>query len=428
MMHCKPRHVRGFAYAAFGQKAGAAESPVLRWLLGIGLGVLYAAAAVVSLRGGVRGDELYHYAQIELFRHGHWRVLDQYLTTIPGYHAAVAAVLAASGLDSLGAARTVNAGFGLIAIACFHGIRRRLWPSSETLTTAQFIALPILAPYFFLAYTDVLALALVLAAAWATLAGRHLLSGVLLLALVAVRQNAVVWAALLAALAAWPAWQAEGAQAWKRWPTLLAPYLVPLAAFLGFWAWNGSISLSSGQAGLHPDATLRIENPLFALFLAGLLLPLQALAGLRSAGSWWRRRPWALALPLALFAFYWFGFHADNPYNAALPQFLPRNAFLLALDGNPGLRAGAGLVIVIAACGLAPTRLRPPGAAWLYPLSAFFLASSWLVEQRYALVPLALWLAFRQPRGRAVELATLGGWLALAVFVICGIIANRFFL
>src|SRR5512141_427243 len=131
-------------------------------LLGIGLGVLYAVAIAMSQSGGVQGDETYHYAQIQLFLRGDFRVLSQYLTTLPGYHAAVAAGLWLTGSDSLGAARAINALFGLAAAAGFHSLRRSLWPDTEALATAQFLALPILTPLFFLVYTDVLALALLL--------------------------------------------------------------------------------------------------------------------------------------------------------------------------------------------------------------------------------------------------------------------------
>ena len=95
---------------------------------------------------------------------------------------------------------------------------------------------------------------------------------------------------------------------------------------------------------------------------------------------------------------------------------------------GPALRALVGAVVALAACGLAFTRLRPAAAYWLYPVAALFLAASWLIEQRYALVPLVLWLAFREHRGRAIEWATAALWLALAVFFFQGMIAMRFFL
>jgi alpha-1,2-glucosyltransferase len=397
-------------------------------LLGVVCGVLYSTAIAVSLGGGAHGDELYHYAQIHLFRHGDFRVLDTYLTTIPGYHAMIATLLwLAGGLDSLGAARALNALIGLVAAAGFHALRRRLWPGTETLASAQFLALPILTPLFFLVYTDVLALALVIWATVATLAQRHRLSALALVGVVLVRQSDVVWAGFLGLLAIWPASRERGIRAWRELLPTALPYALPVALFVAFWIWNGSISLSHGQAVLHP-VTLRLGNPFFALFLAGVLLPLQVVAGLRRFSLMLRARPWLIALPLAMFALYWFGFHADNPYNAALPDFLPRNAFLLTLDRDWHWRAAAGCVMVLTACGLCVTPLRPDSAYWLYPVAAFFLASSWLIEQRYALVPLALWLAFRQSRSRGVEYATLALWLFLAVCMIAAVVTGRFFL
>jgi alpha-1,2-glucosyltransferase len=74
------------------------------------------------------------------------------------------------------------------------------------------------------------------------------------------------------------------------------------------------------------------------------------------------------------------------------------------------------------------TRLRPLGAVWLYPFAALFLGAMWLIEQRYAVVPLALWLAFREHRKPTIEHATAALWLVLAVWVFCGTILGWFFI
>jgi alpha-1,2-glucosyltransferase len=155
------------------------------------------------------------------------------------------------------------------------------------------------------------------------------------------------------------------------------------------------------------------------------LLPLHCIAGLGDFAAGARRRPWLLLLPILVFSLYWWGFHADNPYNLVAPEVYPRNGLLLHLERDVIWRAGAGIVIVLAACGLAPTRLRPPAAVWLYPFAALFLASSWLIEQRYALVPLVLWLAFREQRGRAIEYVTLALWLAAAVCIFLAVNSAR---
>jgi alpha-1,2-glucosyltransferase len=133
------------------------------------------------------------------------------------------------------------------------------------------------------------------------------------------------------------------------------------------------------------------------------------------------------AIPPLVFAAFFFGFHADNPYNTALPDLYVHNALVQALATNTGFRALASAIATIAACGLTPTRLRPAAAVWLYPIAAFFLAAEWLVETRYLIVPFALWLAFREQRSKPIEYATLALWAALAVFIVAGTFSGRLF-
>jgi alpha-1,2-glucosyltransferase len=423
----KPRPVRGFSFltsAANSWKATRTDALVA----GIALGVLFVAALVAMRHRGSYTDELDHFAQIQLFVHGEWRVLTRYLTTIPGYHAVVAAILSLSGADSLKAARLVNAAFALAAVGAFHALRRRIWPGTETLATAQLLVLPILVPLFFLVYTDVFALALLLLATLATLVSRHWVSALLLVALVLVRQNEVVFAGFLAALAVWPIRHDRGRSAFREIVPAAIPYALPVVAFLAFWAWNGSISLSKEQSALHPDVSLHAGNLFFAVFLAGVLLPFHALAGFGEYLARARAKPWLIAIPLLVFAAFWFGFRSDNPYNTQFPTYYIRNGLLLAIAHEPWVRALTAAIVAIAACGLAPTRLEPRAAYWLYPVAALFLSASWLVEQRYTLVPFVLFLAFREHRGRAIEWATAALWLLLAVLIFGGMMAVRFFI
>ena len=418
----KPRPVRGFSFLTSWH---ATRTDAL--VCGVVLGALFIAALAAMRHRGSYTDELDHFAQVQLFLRGEWRVIHT-LTTIPGYEAVVAAILSLFGADSLKSARLVNAAFALVVVGAFHALRRRVWPGTETLATAQLLVLPILVPLFFLVYTDVFALALLLLATLATLASRHWISGALLVALVLVRQNEVVFAGFLAALAAWPIWQERGRAALREILVAAIPYALPVIVFLAFWAWNGSISLSKEQSTLHPDVSLHAGNLFFALFLAGVLLPFHAIAGFGEFLARARTKPWLVAIPLLVFAAFWFGFRSDNPYNAQFPTYFIRNGLLLAIANEPVVRAIAGTIVTIAACGLAPTRLEPRAAYWLYPVAALFLAASWLVEQRYALVPFVLFLAFREHRGRGIEWATAALWLLLAVFVFGGMMAVRFFI
>ena len=87
-----------------------------------------------------------------------------------------------------------------------------------------------------------------------------------------------------------------------------------------------------------------------------------------------------------------------------------------------------GAVAVFGALGLLWQRLMLRPAWVLWPLAALFVSLSWLIEQRYALIPLALLLVWRQPAGRRIELATLALWAALAVLFFWGMISGRLYL
>lgn len=426
----EPRHVRGSSFSG----GGAGSTPRARWtssptdwILGIGLGLLYLAAILALRHRGKFTDEVEHFSQIHLFLRGDPRILTDHLTMIPGYHALVAAVLWTFGSESLDAARLVDVGFAIVAAAGFQSLRRALWPGTESIATAQLLVLPIFAPFFFLVYTDTLALALLI---WATLfcvREQHWRAAAALTALVCVRQHEVLWAAFLAVLAAWPSWNEAGFGAWRAIVQRAFPYALPMIGFLGFWAWNGAISLSATQSAAHPDLSLHLGNVLFAIVAAGGLLPLHVLLGTRDFLAASRRRAWVLALPATVFLCFWFGFHADHPFNAMSPSYYLHNGLVMAIEGHAAVRAAVGVCAALAVCGLAFTPLRPAAAVWMYPFAAVFLAASWLIEARYASVPIVLWLAFRQQRSRAIEIATFALWLALAVCIFYGIIVGRLF-
>lgn len=385
-------------------------------------------ASIESWHGPIVGDEHVHFAQVLRFLAGDFSVDRDYLTTIPGFHLLVAALMWPFDADSIAAARFCNAAFGIAATVAFYALRRRAGHGDGILPTLQFAALPLLFPFFFLAYTDVLSLALVLAATLATISGRHLMAGCVLILAMLVRQNNVVWLGFLGVLAVVPTWQDLRQREWRKFVARALPYAVGVVAFCVYWRVNGSVSLSAAQARAHPDAAMHLGNVYFTLFLAGILLPLQTLFGLRIFWARVTAQPWLALLPVVLFAMFWWGFEVDHPYNLIDPQWSLRNQILQASQQQAWLHAVVGLISVMAACGLGSLRLQPKVAAWLYPFSAAFLASSWLIETRYALIPMALWLAFREPCGRRTEMLTFAVWIAAASWLYFSVMHGRPFL
>ena len=394
-------------------------------LLWAGFAFLYVASALLLKGIAPTPDEIMHYVQIDWFDHGNFRVADRYLTMIPGYHVVVAAALWLIDQRSLPAARLFNALVGLMTIGAFNLVRRRLWPDDHVLPTLQFALLPILVPYDFLVYTDVLSLGLVLAAGAATVRGRHVLSGALMIAAMGIRQTNVVVLPLFAGLAIAPVWE-------RKPPPLIEiaeriwPYAIGVGAFLSYWLWNGHISLSAEQATMHPDFSVHIGNVYFTLFLCALFLPLQVIAGLREFTQSVRARPWLVAFPLIAIALFALIFRVDHPFNTATQPLFLHNYVIQVAASNVYCRILFAVIATLAACGLVSTSLRPAGAVLLYPVSVVALCAFWLVEHRYALIPIALWLAFRESRARKIEWATAALWLFFAVCFCLGIYEGAF--
>jgi len=389
-----------------------------------GFAFLYLAMAYLAAGAKPIVDEVAHYVHINRFDHGDFRIAWDILTVLPGYHALSAVVLWATDQRTLAAARLLNAVYGLLAIGAFHWMRKNNIGKADAAATLQFALLPILFPYDFMVYTDVLSLAFVLAAGAATLGRRDILSGVLMIVALCIRQTNVIWLPLYAWLALSrdeafvPSLRQALARTW--------PYALGIGLFLIYWICNGSVSLSKEQTTMHPDFSFHIGNLYFTLFLCALLFPLQVLDGLRSFARNVRARPWLLLAPIAAFAVFWLGFRIDHPFNQADEPWTVHNHLLQWVVSGAWSKAAFGLIAVAAACGLSGTRLHPRSAWILYPLTFVALASSWMIEHRYALVPIALWLAFRERQNEKIEAATTALWAVLAVCACLGTFTGRF--
>jgi alpha-1,2-glucosyltransferase len=406
--------------------ASATSRRQLGWLI---VAVAWLMASAMAWHGDVISDEWVHYPQILRMRAGDLFGIDPSLTMLTGYHGLIAALMKLSGAESLGAARLFGVAFGVIAVWCFHGLRREIAGAPASLATQQFALLPILFPFFFLAYTDVLALAMVLGAMWAGLRRQHALAGLVLLASLLVRQNNVIWAGFIAAWCLWPVWQGSGWRPWRAWRESLrigVPYAIVVLAFVGYWLWHGRISVSETQSYAHPDVSWHVGNPYFALAMLAALLPLQTIAGVRRFVAMLKARPVWILLPIAAFALYAAAFAVDHPYNHVALRYNLRNQWLLFVDRDTIAGIVFGLVATLGACAVvANGALRRQG--WLLlPFAGIALAAAWLIEPRYSLIPFAIYLAIRPAASAFAERATLALWAALAVYLAIGIFTYRF--
>ena len=184
--------------------------------------------------------------------------------------------------------------------------------------------------------------------------------------------------------------------------------------------------MSKEQVAMHPDFSLHAGNVYFALFLCGVLFPLHVITGLKSAAIAITERRWLAVLVIAVFALYWWSFRNDHPFNQVTAPLWLHNYIVQRCAESVAWKAALGLIAVAVMCGLAGTRLHSIGRAAFYGLSALALAAFWMIEPRYALIPLSLWLALRERCDAKIEGPTTVLWMALTGCVCFGAFSGTF--
>lgn len=406
----------------------AALSGAGRFLGGIAptaLGLVFLLATTAFIRDemgqrGQFGDERHHIRQIGLFCAGEYRT-DGKITTIPGYHLLVAAVGKAAGNCSLELARTVNTALGLLSVLVFFLAARLLAPQLPGARALQYYLLPILLPFHFLAYTDVLSLTLLLASLLLLLKGRAVSAGWLGCLSLLVRQNNVAWLVFvcLYVLIEAQAWREPrsklGPLLRRLWPSLLG--IVGFGVFL--WV-NGAVALH--ERGAH-RLGFHTGNVFFALFVFALVFLPSALASI-----WTHRErlsdPRLAALLVAGYVLFLWSFRPDHPYN----QFegFWRTDVLRLVDREAFAKLAFYVPVAISLTTLFVTRLARPEFYAVFGLALLLLVPAWVIETRYYLVPYALWLLFRKEQSPFVEAMGVAFSALLATYVLYGISGGHF--
>jgi len=387
----------------------------------VGVVTAVAAAAVCTaifwastLRNSSIVDEAGHQAQIAMFQRGEYALYrlpgheHPVNAMLPGFHAAVAAIAAAAGVESRPAIRGICFIWSLCLVAAVWGTARQGSDGSRAiLRTIQAVFLPNLFPFHFLIYTDVLAAAVSMAAVSLCVLDRPRATAVAAFAAAVVRQtNGLLALFLLAYTATRDQIRSDGSfLSWGRrwWPVAVG--IVPLAAVISM---NGRVGLDDPIK--HP-LKLTTNNLEWSLLECGLFfLPWHAWV----YGTQWRRiRPAMVVGAVALAAAVLWLSREVHPWNNVheFPSFL-RNHLIAWVDASLWRRCGAGLAIAAVLVALAISPLRGRGAGWLFGLWAAMLLPQWNVDPRYHVLPLLLFTVLREPGPLWVEGTTALGMIA----------------
>jgi len=378
------------------------------------LGVCFLVVRTMELKV----DEEPHFSQIHRYLAGNYATAT---TTTGGFHAAAAIFAWLTGRSGMEAIRLFVILISGATILTFRSLVKSFEPQATTVRTLQFALFPLLFPFWFLIYTDVFALLLLLLAVLALTRDRVHVTGILMILSVAVRQTYVVWLALLGVWTAVVNFAAPLRQIARRGIS----FGIAGALFLVFVMANNGVAVTDDENS-HPSMELQTENLLFMLLCFFLMFLPLLLSKLRQIA----RLPPAILIgvPLCSLALFFGTFRVDHPWNLTTEDIFLRNVMLEAMTSSTLAGVTTSLAIALAALSLFVIRLRQPVHYLIYPFAALSVMPAWLIEQRYYLPAFALFMVFRESASPGVERAMVVVNGLAAIYLFEGVVRGLFFL
>jgi hypothetical protein len=360
------------------------------WLAGavvVGQSLLTASVTVPMPE---YSDEVYHAEQVERFCRGETERREG-ITMLLGYHVITSAIVGSQDDCSRELMRKLNVMWGLGATLFAFLILQSLGARALATRTLSFHFLPIFFPYHFFVYTDVLAIALALLAFYLSTQRYWVIAGFVASVSIVVRQTNALLLVLLLILALLSTPQMASFTSWlKQFSRKSWSCLVGLVGFAFFVIRNHGIAV--GDQAAHPLG-LHIGNVaclLFVLAFAALPVNLERIWHERERIT---RASFGVSLA-ALYVVYIYLFKIENEYNEH-DNFL-RNVVVLWATTNVFTKTLFFIPIALGFAALWTTPLlRRTDWVWMPVLILGLLPES-LIEQRYAILPLALWMLMRR--------------------------------
>ncbi|RYZ44122.1 MAG: hypothetical protein EOO71_00685 [Myxococcaceae bacterium] len=408
----------------------------------------YGAAAIIILTclwaflrlrdGEVAADEGVHGLQIVTLAGGKLEIAKG-LTMFPGYHVVLVLLAGLTGARTSTGIRTLSILVSLPVIPVFYLLMRQVNPRFSAVATVQLAFLPILFPFFFLLYTDAFSLLLVLVSVLLVLRQRRKAAAAVAILSVLVRQTNIICLAFVMGLAYLEdhglTLSRQQLVSFLRRHLLFVVGLVGFAAFVVF---NGGVAV--GDRSAHP-LKFTLGNVYLFLFLYFFLSLPTHLAALPEALANLKDKR-VLAFAVLLYGVFMYTFVNTHPYNqlnveafrfsddakfVGQAPFLRNQLLHLATQG--ALHKTLFFIpVLLSSLLLLKMKLVQPRFLLIYPLTLLLLTPSWLIEQRYCLVPLALLLMARERTSPKLEYATAALAFVGAVFFAYGIDQYLFFL
>jgi len=396
-----------------------------RILLFFALFLFFACVLFLFRNTGLIVDEHESLPQIINFTNGDFRLLE--ISAMPGYHAVMAILVKISGQSSVFVVRCITTIFGFITAILFFKINRRIHNENGILKTIQFVLFPSIFLYFFMIYTDILSLMLVMLMLLFSLNKRYALAGLFGILSMLVRQNNVIWTAFIPAVVYF---ETNGfsfsmdkilSVIRKTWV-----FFAGFALFILFVIINKGVAL--GDSSSHPAFQFSTGNLFFMLFVFFVFFLPMNVANIPKIIELLKSNKWALLFSLVLFVTYWFTFKNDHPYNQIEPHYFLRNLVLTRFTASEKMRLLFFFPMLFAFWSMAVTELSRKEWYLIYFFAILFLLPSWLIEQRYYIIPFMLFMLFKKNSSVWVDIVTILYFIIILCWLMPLVVSIRAFL
>jgi alpha-1,2-glucosyltransferase len=372
-------------------------------------------------------DERFHYAEIKSLYHNQWEI-KSYLTTIPGYHFVIAMLMKSLNSERLFTVRALSLCFSLMTLPMVWLIGKKLlWEEDEMrMRLLQFLLFPLSLPFFFLAYTDMFSLLIILLSFYFLLKKQYSYAGLCIIASCLVRQTNIIWllfelAYVYLDIVGWKSFSKEVVVDFFKKTRV---FMLGLVAFLVFLYLNGGVAVgdrTNQQMGFF------LGNIYFVLFLFFALFFPVHIANAKKIWAFVRTRS---ILSFAIVSLIGVSFvlvsRELHVYNID-PYFL-RNDFIKFVYASPLALVAYYIAITISVFSLIVTKLAINNAWIMYPATFVFLVPSHLIEQRYYIVPFVLFMLLREKISKKGEYAIIIFNAVVSVIFLILIFSRKYFI
>ena len=375
---------------------------------------------------GIMGDEGSYYNQAQDFMKRNFK-LNHDFSTLPGYPAFLAVWGSIFSVTSIAGMRMFNLILSVFSIFVFLLLTKKVNGELSLVRTIQYCFFPIIFPFFFLIYTDIFSLLLVLFAFYLLLKKKYDLAGIISILSIFVRQNNIIWLLFMCAYIYYENYKFTfNITSLKNWLKKCSVFIVGIIIFIAFIIMNKGFAV--GDKGAHPAFSFHLGNVFFILFLFFFLfLPLN-ISNFKKIISLIRKNKKIIILILGIFLICIFSFKNSHPYNSSDLTFFLRNRLLAYFTANTFRKVLFAMPIIYSVLSIIVTKLKRKSFYFIYPFALLYLLPSWLIEQRYYIIPFVLFMLFRKKQSKIVEYSTIILYVVSSLYLFYGVVNGLFFI